>query len=123
LKQNSQGKKLETISSFGQLINKINFDNLRDGLLGIQNLELHLQHLLISEEGLKHHQDKVTKIDSNIGSLVRVIEAKLNQTPRTDPTVNESIASLSQQVEHLHEQITGLTRGLPQLLHSLQLIH
>ena len=93
-------KKLKTISSFSKEIAKIDFESVKNGLIAVQDLDLHMKHLLINQDDLKGHQIINEKIEANLNKIIE----------RTDTPsyTKESIDSLSQNIQQLQGQIDAL---------------
>ena len=94
-------EKLKTISSFSDVISKIDFESLKNGLTAVQDLDVHMQHLLISKDSLAERQNNIEQIESNLNKISEAVDAKLSQT-----TTIKSIDSLTEKIQHLDEQLS-----------------
>ena len=108
-------EKLKSISKFSDLISKIDFDSLESGLTAVQDLDLHVQHLLLSKDGLAEHQNHVKQIENNLDKICEAVEAKLGQT-----TKSECIDSLTEKIQQLDEQYSARSESLNNDIAKLQ---
>ena len=108
-------EKLKSISNFSDQISKIDFDSLKSGLTAVQDLDLHVQHLLLSKDGLAEHQNHVKQIENNMDKIYEAVESKLGQTTRS-----ECIDSLTVKIQHLDDQYSERSELLNNDIAKLQ---
>ena len=61
--------KMESLKSFQETIEKVDFDSLTAQLQKMQSFDLHLQHLLLNEDSLKAQQSQSKTIDDSVQSI------------------------------------------------------
>ena len=106
-KANSQAEtiiaaeKLQTISDFNELVGKIDFESVKNSLNAVQDLDLHVQHLLLNKDDLKSHQKTTERIESCLSKIAEKLDSETSS--------NDSIKSLSESIQHLHDQIDAFS--------------
>ena len=90
-------EKLTSLQTLGQSLAGIDVDKLKDSLHAVQMFDLHLQHLLTDEHGLKSYVNSVNKIESDVSNLTATFNSNISQAP----TSNSSIDKLSEQIIEL----------------------
>ena len=88
---------LHSVETLCKSLASIDTDKLCDSLKLVQNLDLHLQHLLVSDQGLE-------KFQSIPAQIALAVESKLS-----DLQINSSESVISEQITKLHEQIQTLS--------------
>ena len=94
--------KIRTISSFAKELAKIDFDGVKNSLSAVQDLDIHLKHLLLSQDDLKAHQKRTERIEANLDKISESIDHKGQKVAK------ESIETLSQHVQQLQDQLSAL---------------
>ena len=104
-------EKLQTISDFTEMVGKIDFDSVRNSLNAVQDLDLHVQHLLLNKDDLKGHQKVTERIEASLNNITAKLDSKT--------TTNDSIETLSESIHHLQEQVIALSnRPVVQPVHD-----
>ena len=75
--------KLKAMESFSQAVEKFDFESLTQQMGTVQDLDLHLKHLLLDTTSLEQQQERVKKVD-------------------------DSVIDLKDQISHLQGQVTEL---------------
>ena len=60
---------MESLKSFQETIDKVDFDSLTAQLQKMQSFDLYLQHLLLNEDSLKVQQSQSKTMDDSIQSI------------------------------------------------------
>ena len=102
-------EKLKTISSFAKELAKIDFDSVKNSLSAVQDLDVHLKHLLLNQDDLKAHQKRTERIEAHLGKISKSID------PKEQKVAKESIDTLSQHVQQLQDQLSAFTQSAPPL--------
>jgi hypothetical protein len=89
-------------------MSKVDFELLRKNLVSLQDLDLHIKHLLINKDDLKEQQSRMDRMESDIGKITDSLDAKINVI-----TDDKSTISLSEQIASLQEQISALVAREP----------
>ena len=98
---------MKSISSFAKEIAKVDFDGVKNSLNAIQDLDVHLKHLLLNHDDLKAHQSRTERIEANLSKISENIGTS------SQPSNNEAIDTLGMHIKQLQEQINEFT-SMPQ---------
>ena len=87
-----------SLQTLAKSLASINIDKLTSSIQLVQNMDLHLQHLLVKDQGLEKFQTLPDQIAS-------AIETKLNDKPSvsssSDPALTEQIIKLNTHIQNL----------------------
>ncbi|XP_063677707.1 uncharacterized protein LOC134813758 [Bolinopsis microptera] len=90
-------EKLNTITAFGEKLAKVDFDSLNDSIAAIQNLDLHIKHLLVSDKGTAPAWVEV--MEGNLKQLKTSVDSTLGKVSETDSGLTEQIKVLNKQLQ------------------------
>ena len=98
----SASEKLKDIQMLTKSLSTIDVSKMKDSIQTIQNLDLHLQHLLTSEDGLKDHQDRVKDIEKFLATM-------LSNNKETKVELQDEMGSVKESIKDLQAQIADLS--------------
>jgi hypothetical protein len=141
----SSAQNLHSIQTLSKTLASIDTDKLSSSIKLVQNLDLHLQHLLVSDEGLEKFQTLPSQIASAVESKLQTASSSalessisdqiiglqqqmqdLSTAPRLESpaasTTHALLAKISTQLEQLCENEATVSTGLNDLKQSIRSI-
>ena len=122
--------KLQSMDNFCKTVDKINFESLTKQMGIVENLDLHLQHLLLDKDSLKHQQERVKKVDDTVMNLEAQITQLQGQVSelvnRPHPTqkcsstlTDEFLTTITSRLDKICEEEPKIAEGLESLKASV----
>lgn len=118
---NAACEKLQDLQNLGKSLSTIDVKKMKDSIETIQNLDLHLQHLLTSEEGLKDHQHRVKSIEKHLEVMSNKYMTN-TPDPGTSDQILKAVTDLQKQVDDLSAREVIPVSSQPEL-NTKRIIH
>ena len=109
-------QKIQNISSCCNVLNKVNFEQLRDQVDTLSEFDQHLKHLLLSSQSLKSLDTEMKKLSDLLAS------STLHSEPHNDATLqtmNSNISKLLEDLANLASKDTSTVPQVPDSTHEI----
>ena len=122
--------KLKAMESFCKAVEKVDLESLSKQMETVENLDLHLQHLLLDKDSLKQQQERVKKVDDTVSDLNHQLSQLQNQMTEllsqpqqkqecSSTLSEEFMNSINSQLEKILEEEPRIAEGLESLKASV----